>query len=207
MNVLSCTESTCKVHVKLHSVLWMATELNRTNPDIPHTSTISTDAVTPPTTLTSLVIAHSLPTGGANILRFDSPEPAATEPDSGLSSIEEGSLGRSPNSASSDPDTPRSRKHRKHRRRDSDGIVEDEVTVKTEPPSPKKSKKRRREEAAADERETPGKKKRRRGDPEDEEESGGEMYLPDPELPTTSHKKKKRKGPAELNGSVSGMLR
>ncbi|XP_043245922.1 DNA-directed RNA polymerase I subunit RPA43-like [Amphibalanus amphitrite] len=151
----------------------------------------------------------SLPSGSSSHVRFDS---ESAEPDSGLSSIEDGSLGRSPAESA---ETPHSRKHKK-RRRDREEAEGEEPPVAEEPapaeeePARRKSKKRRREDddQVNGEEASPRKaKKRHRSEPEPEPVVE-ELYLADPVPPTSSlKKKKKRKEQADLNGSISGMLR
>ncbi|KAF0307382.1 DNA-directed RNA polymerase I subunit RPA43 [Amphibalanus amphitrite] len=150
-----------------------------------------------------------LSSGSSSHVRFDS---ESAEPDSGLSSIEDGSLGRSPAESA---ETPHSRKHKK-RRRDREEAEGEEPPVAEEPapaeeePARRKSKKRRREDddQVNGEEASPRKaKKRHRSEPEPEP-AVEELYLADPVPPTSSQKKKKkRKEQADLNGSISGMLR
>ena len=173
------------------------------------TRTITHERV--PASNAHLAPVGSLSSGGGSSshVRFGSPEPA--EPDSGLSSIEDGSLGRSPG------DTPRAHKHKK-RRRDREPTadaetLEAEATQEPEEPAQRRSKKRRREdeERPEEQQQTPSQKakKSRRSEPSPPPVVvKQELYLADPELPSASHKKRKRrKEQAELNGSISGTIR
>ncbi|KAF0298721.1 DNA-directed RNA polymerase I subunit RPA43 [Amphibalanus amphitrite] len=149
-----------------------------------------------------------LSSGSSSHVRFDS---ESAEPDSGLSSIEDGSLGRSPAESA---ETPHSRKHKKRRRDRGEAEGEEPPVAEPAPaeeePARRKSKKRRREDddQVNGEEASPRKaKKRHRSEPEPEPVVE-ELYLADPVPPTSSQKKKKkRREQADLNGSISGMLR